>query len=140
MTTNKALEKIEKVSELTLDKLGEICQEENVTVRKVCQLLYDGMNSDIIKLSTEGEEISRIPDMPTRHKYMTSAMEVLKLVKKEIPTTNIINVETLNFNDAKYKRLEEAIYEEQRLRKEIENNSSHKGKIINVEPVSSRTI
>lgn len=124
---------IEKLSDLTVDKLGEICEQENVTVRKVCQLLYDGMNADIVKLDNEGKEHSRIPDMPTRHKYMTSAMEILKLVKKDVPTTNVINVATLNYNEGKIDRLQEAIAEERRLRGLISADATHRGKVITIE-------
>lgn len=139
MTTEKAISKIDdksKVSTLTLDDLAKICDEEGVTVRSICRTLKEGMESNFPgKYDTEKKIIQETvqPDMSTRHKYMVSAMEVLKLVKKEVATSTVINVSTLNYNEDKYKRLEESLQEEIRLRSELSSNSSHRGKIINVE-------
>lgn len=132
MTTDKT---IEKLSDLTLDKLGEICQEEGVTVRKVCELLYDGMNAETVKLDSYGKPIeeSKQPDMPTRHKYMMSAMEVLKLVKKEVPVSNVINVNNINMSPEKLLRIETAIKEIEDLNNKIKENPVYRGKVIDVE-------
>jgi hypothetical protein len=133
MTNEKAVEKIGKVSELTLDELAKVCADEGVTVRAVCQLLAEGMKADIVKLDTEGGELSRTPDMVTRHKYMTSAMEVLKLVKKEVASTNNIVVNNINYSDEKFRRIEEALELEKSLTKAIAEDSSHRGKVIDIE-------
>lgn len=134
-----AIEKIEKVSELTLDKLGEICQEENVTVRKVCQLLYDGMNADIIKLDTEGDELSRVPDMGTRHKYMQSAMEMLRLVKKEtIDVAQVAVVHKMAPEDID--RLEAIAKELRGLENRLLTDKIQQGRVIEVVSISGGSI
>ncbi len=77
---------INKLSEITIDELGKICEEEGVTVRGVCRVLKDGLEAVTAgRLDTEGEIIkgTQFKDMATRHKYMQSAMEMLRLVKKE---------------------------------------------------------
>lgn len=77
---------INKLGELTVEDLYKVCEEEGVTVRDVCKLLKEGMGSNTIgKVNNEGNmvESSVQADMPTRHKYMQSAIEVLRMVTKQ---------------------------------------------------------
>ena len=76
-----------KVSLLTVDDLSAICATEGVTVESVMKALADGLQANVVpKLNNEGEviEASVVADMYARHKYMQSALEVLRLVRKDV--------------------------------------------------------
>lgn len=84
MKENKVIDKIIKsTTELTVDDIGRYCAEAGVTIQAVCKVLAEGLRSDIVERDNNGNEVYREEDMVTRHKYMTSAMEVLRMVSKK---------------------------------------------------------
>ena len=81
-SVEKVVDKLPSV--MTVDDLAKVCEEEGVTIRSVVGVLSDGLKSTLMRVHNSGIEDSGEPDNPTRHKYMVSAMEMLRMVKKEV--------------------------------------------------------
>lgn len=98
MSEDKVITEIVKAGEgLTATDIARYCQEEGVTIPAVCKALAEGLESCYPgKMDNNGEWKggSTEADMPTRHKYMTSALEVLRMVKKEtvMPVATAVNI------------------------------------------------
>lgn len=135
MSKDKAIDKI-SISMLTVDELAYICEEEGIKVRDICRKLKEGMDSDIVKMDTEGHEFSRTPDMPTRHKYMQSAMELFRLVKKDVEEVKSATV-VHKMLPEDIDRLEAITKELKGLEKRLITDKVQQGEIIEVTSVVS---
>lgn len=73
-------------SVMTVDDLAAMASEEGVTVRAVLKKLAEGLESKTVgRVDNNGNIIEATiqADMPTQHKFMQSAAEVLRLVRKD---------------------------------------------------------
>lgn len=136
--TNKSIKVMDKlVSVLTTDDLASICEEEGLTVRGLVKCLSDGMKSMTEpKLNNTGQviESSVVPDRYARHKYMSSGMELLKLIgnkQLEIKTTV-----THHMSEEDIINIKKIVENGERLRKEwLTNPMQHGRQYVDVTPV-----
>lgn len=88
MGEEEVIDKLASV--MTVEDLAVMADEEGVSVRAVLRVLAEGLKADVVKVDNSGRENSRVADMATRHKYMTSALEVLRLVEKRVEVSGTI--------------------------------------------------
>ncbi len=89
---NERLERcIDKIDDTTtLVNLQKICKDEGITVEAVCRKLKEGLDSKTPgRIDTEGEVIpgTQFDDMAVRHKYLQTAVELLRIGGKNAPVS-----------------------------------------------------
>ena len=137
MTEQTAVAKIQQVSTLTIDQLADICESEGVTVQSVCKALAEGLQSNTIgKVDENGDLIVDTvqADMAVRHKYMVSAMEVLRLVKKDVMDINVTHQEH-KYSSEDLGRMEVIAKELTRLEEIRRSDPVQRGEVIDVATV-----
>ena len=132
-----AVTKIQSVSTLTIDQLADICESEGVTVQSVCKALAEGLQSNTIgKVDDNGDLVKATvqADMAVRHKYMVSAMEVLRLVKKDVMDINVTHQEH-KYSSEDLGRMEVIAKELTRLEEIRRSDPVQRGEVIDVATV-----